>query len=121
MRLRHNIFKWNLFSKMGLFPSQKYLATACLPLKNKKKTYLGGYSISLISRPDVYALRSSSLLGEGRGVPNDGPAIFPVLSGGSRCRCARPQPGPASPWVILHINCPPGRANGELDPGRAAT
>lgn len=59
--------------------------------------YLGGYSISLISRPDVYVLRSSSLLGEGGGVPNDGSEIFPVLSGGSRCRRARPQPGPASP------------------------
>jgi len=66
--------------------------------RKKKKKYLGGYSISLISHPDVYVLRCSSLLGEGgRGVANDGPEIFPGLSDGSRCRSARPQPGPASP------------------------
>lgn len=97
---------------MVLFPSQKYLATAYFPLKKKKKNYLGGYSISLISRPNVYVLRSSSLLGEGRGVPNDGPEIFPLVSGGSWCHCARPQPGPASPWVILHIACAPAEPTG---------
>lgn len=52
--------------------------------KQKKKylkKYLGGYSISLMSRPDVYVLGSSSLLGEAEELLMMGwrfPMVYPL-------------------------------------------
>lgn len=64
---------------------------------------VGGISISLISQPDVYVLRSHSLLGEGRGVPNDG-LKYSSLQGGYQCRS----------YSIPRIACSPTRADGHL-------
>lgn len=70
--------------------------------------YLGGYSISLISRPDC--LRAQELFPPWGGVPNDGSESFPVLSGGSRCRRARPQ---LVPWGIPRVPFSAGTADGD--------
>ena len=70
--------------------------------------------MSLISHPDVYVLRSSSLLREGRGVSNDGPEIFPVLSGWVSVLFCSAAAWPCIPRVILHIAFSPREAEGEL-------
>lgn len=83
---------------------------------SKKKKYLGGYSISLISHPDVYVPGSSSLLGEGR-VPDDGPEMFPVVPGGSWCGSAGPRPVPVSPGPSRTSPSLPAGPMGSYRPG----
>lgn len=116
MRLRRNIFKWNIFSKIVLFLSQKYLATGCLPFKKKKKgIWEAGCGRSLISHPDVYELRSSSLPGESRGVPNDGSEWFlspwhcPSLHPMVMCTLT------PVPMGDVHLNASPHGDSGQLE------